>query len=209
MAEKDTKTAVVDKRLAKPGDTVELIVGDQWVDDLSGISLYRGFYRLASKGELKQNKKIRDLGYIREDEQQPIAVLPEDSDLSRVEKALRLGILKIYDPKNPTVYKERGNNVQRRVTDSEVDAGSRYASVEDEKIALLLKLKYADFKAKLKDLRSLAMLEQVYEAECEGRNPTAAARKVYVEAIRTRMKDNDISGVSKISSKESEVIKLG
>ena len=208
MAEKKETVSTENKRFAKPGDTVELIVGDQWVDDLSGISLYRGFYRLASRDEIKRDKMAKEFGYIKEEEMQPTAVLPDDKDLSRVEKAIRLGILKIYDPKNPTIYVERGPGKHRRVTDSETDAGSRYATQNDEKIASLLKLKFLDFKSEIKKFKSITMLEQVYEAECEGRNPTAAARKLFVEAIRSRMKDSDVSGVSKVSSKVSEIVRI-
>lgn len=203
-----TEKNVSEKRLAKPGVTVELIVGDQWVDDLSGISLYRGFYRLASRDELKRDKTVKETGYIRENERKPIAVLPEDVDLTRVEKALKLGILKIYDSKNPTVYKERTPYIARRVNDSDVDAGSKYSSVEDEKISILLKMAYPVFTTELKKLKSLAILDRIFEAECEGRNPTAAPRKMYTDAIKYRMQASDVSGVGRIKSGESEIIEL-
>jgi hypothetical protein len=199
----------VEERLARPGVTVELIVGDQWVDDLSGISLYRGFYRLASKDEIRKNKEAKTFGYIREEEKQPIAELPKGKDLSRVEKALRLGILKIYDPKNPTEYKERVPSQHRRVIDGDVDSGSRYSSVEEEKIAALLKLPYPTFTAEIKKYKSLVMLDRIFEAECEGRNPTAGPRKMYTDIIKARMHASDVGGVSRISSKESEIIKMG
>lgn len=210
MAKDEVKTQdQVEDRLARPGVTVELIVGDQWVDDMSGISLYRGFYRLASKDELKKDRQAKEFGYIREDERQPTAVLPNGKDLSRVEKALRLGILKIYDPKKPTEYKERTPPAHRRVTDSEVDSGSRYSSVEEEKIAALLKLPYPIFSTEIKKYKSLAMLDRIFEAECEGRNPTAGPRKMYADAIKFRMQASDVGGVGRISSKESETIKIG
>lgn len=199
----------VEDRLARPGVVVELIVGDQWVDDMSGISLYRGFYRLASKDELKKDKLAKEFGYIREDERQPVAELPKGKDLSRVEKALRLGILKVYDPKNPTEYKERTPPSHRRVTDSAVDAGSRYSSAEEEKIAALLKMPYPVFSTEIKRYKSLAMLDRIFEAECEGRNPTAAPRKMYTDAIKFRMQASDVGGVGRVTAKESETIKLG
>ena len=197
-----------DDRLARPGVQVELIVGDQWVDDLSGISLYRGFYRLASKHELKKDKSTRETCYVREEEQQPVTELPKGKDLSRVEKALRLGILKIYDPKNPTVYKERTPYVHKRVNDASADAGSRYSSAEEEKIESLLRMDYPIFNTEVKKMKSYPMLERIYEAECEGRNPTAGPRKMYVDAIKYRMQANDVSGVGRISSKPSEVIRI-
>jgi hypothetical protein len=209
MAKDDVKNVeATDQRLAKPGVTVELIVGDQWVDDLSGISLYRGFYRLASKDELKKDRQAKEFGYIREDERQPTSKLPEGKDLSRVEKALRLGILKIYDPKNPTEYKERTPPAHRRVTDSAVDSGSRYSSAEEEKISQLLKMPYPVFSAEIKKYKSLAMLDRIFEAECEGRNPTAGPRKMYADAIKFRMQASDVGGVSRVSSKPSEIIKI-
>ena len=209
MVEKiEKETASREKRLAKPGDVVELIVGEQWVDDLSGISLYRGFYRLASNAELQKDKIAKEFGYIREDEIQPTCVIPEGRDLSRVEKGLRLGILKIYDPKHPTEYQERIPPQHRRVNDATQDSGSRYSSPDDEKIATILKMKYGDFLIELKRYKSYPMLEKIYEAECEGRNLTAGPRKMIVEAIRSRMKDSDVGGVSKITSKVSEIIKI-
>ena len=205
----ETKTEEsADQRLAKPGVVVELIVGDQWVDELSGISLYRGFYRLASKDELRKDRQAKEFGYIREEERQPIAELPKGKDLSRVEKAIRLGILKIYDPKNPTEYKERTPPTHRRINDSEVDSGSRYSSVEEEKIAALLKMNYPLFVSKLKDFKSIAMLDRIFEAECEGRNPTAGPRKMYTDAIKYRMQASDVGGVSRVTSKESERIEI-
>jgi hypothetical protein len=206
MAEKEV--VKTEKRMANPGDVVELLVGEQWVDDLSGISLYRGFYRLANRNEMKLDKRVRETGYIREDERKPTAVLPENVDLSRVEKALRLGILKKFDPKNPSIYKERTNINSRRVNDAETDAGSRYSNETDDKISLLLKMKYQDFLANIKTYKSIAMLEKIYDAECEGRNPTAGPRKGYVDALKTRMKDSDVGGVSAIKSKPSEYIKI-
>ena len=197
-----------DQRLAKPGVNVELIVGDQWVDDLSGISLYRGFYRLASKDELRKDRQAKEFGYIREEEKQPVAELPKGKDLSRVEKALRLGILKIYDPKNPTEYKERTPPAHRRINDSAVDSGSRYSSAEEEKIAFMLKMNYNVFVTELKKYKSLAMLDRIFEAECEGRNPTAGPRKMYTDAIKSRMQASDVGGVGKVTSKESERIEI-
>jgi hypothetical protein len=163
---------------------------------------------LASKDEMKKNKDAKTFGYIREDERDPTAVLPKGKDLSRVEKALRLGILKIYDPKNPTEYKERTPAAHRRIQDSSVDAGSRYSAVEDEKIAMLLKMSYPNFNTEIRKYKSLAMLERIYDAECEGRNPTAGPRKMYVEVIKARMASSDVGGVSRITSKESERIKI-
>jgi len=210
MAKDEVKAQdAVEERMAKPGVTVELIVGDQWVDDLSGISLYRGFYRLASKDELRKDREAKAFGYIREEERQPTAQLPKGKDLSRVEKALRLGILKIYDPNNPTEYKERTPKANRRVNDSDVDAGSRYSSVEEEKIAALLKMPYPVFSVEIKKYKSLAMLDRIFEAECEGRNPTAGPRKMYAEAIKGRMQASDVGGVGRITAKESEIIKIG
>lgn len=206
----EEKSAPKDNRLAKPGETVELVVGEQWVDDLSGISLFRGFYRLASQHEMKASKMAKEFGYVREKEKQPIAVLPKGKDLSRVEKAIRLGILKIYDSDNPTVYRERAPANHRRVNDAEVDAGSRYTDEFDAKIEHMLKMKVTDFSRMLRDYKSLQMLDQIYEAECEGRNPTAGPRKPYIDAIRSRMADKDVGGVGKVSSdpKDNEVVKV-
>lgn len=206
MAKVDDVKEVGEQRFAKPGVVVELIQGDQWVDDLSGISLYRGFYRLASKDELRSDKMAKKFGYIMESEKQTTAKLPEKKDLSRVEKAIRLGILKIYDPNNPTIYKERAPSQSRRVIDGREDSGSRYSTIEEEKITYLLKMKHADFVQEIKKFKSLDIIEKIYEAECEGRNPTAAPRKMYVDVIKGRFNANDVSGVSRISSKESERI---
>jgi hypothetical protein len=206
------KLATKEPRLAKSGVTVELIKGEEWRDDLSGISLYRGFYRLASQKELKgshKNSPVSKLGYIREEkEPQPTAVLPLDVDLTRVEKALRMGILKIYDPKNPTIYKERVEPHGKVINDIKEDRGFRYADPEDDRLEKLLKMKHPDFVVSLKDFKSYAMLEKIYEAECEGRNAFAAPRKNYIDAIKTRMMDGDVSGVGKVKSRASEVVKL-
>jgi hypothetical protein len=102
-----------DKRLAKPGMTVELVQGEQWVDELSGVSLFRGKYRMALDAEMKASKDVAQKGYVKlEEEKKPFDTIPKgknEKDLVRVEKALRLGILKIYDPENPTIYKEKKN----------------------------------------------------------------------------------------------------
>ena len=72
------------------------------------------------------------------------------------------------------------------------------------------KLKGEDFKKILKKkYKSLAMLDRIFEAECEGRNPTAAPRKMYTDAIKYRMQASDVGGVGRVTAKESETIKLG
>lgn len=202
MAEK------TEKRLANVGDVVELVIGEEWRDNLSGISLYRGLYRLATQDELRRDRKVKDLGYVKDTNQRPTATLTEDMDLSRVEKALRLGILKKFDKNNPTIYSLKAEDKHMRVNDSEVDLGSRYSEDIDEMIVTALKLKIDKFQRKMKDIKSLTMLEKFYEAECEGRNPTAAPRKSYIDAIKTRMGDSDVGGVGKVTSKVSEIIKI-
>lgn len=205
MAELATKKD--EKRFAKPGLTVELVQGDQWVDDLSGISLYRGFYRSAKHKDMT-TKEIREKGFVKlEKEQCPTAVIPEEKDLTRVEKALRLGILKIYDPKNPTVYADRRNRgLSKMVYDAGVDSGMRSRNPDDQHILDLLKLKIDKFKEALAKLNTLSMLERIYEAECNGRNPDARVRKPYADALKERINSGDVGGVGQINSKAEEKV---
>lgn len=207
MAKKENDEVTESKRLAKPGVTVELVTGEQWVDDLSGISLYRGFYRLVGKDEMR-TKESKELGYIKGKEMQPTAVLPDDVDLSRVEKALRLGILKIYDPKNPTVYVERKFDRHKRVYDK--DQGSKYFDEDDEKLENFLKLKFEQFKVEVDKLKNISTLEKLYDAECEGMNALSAPRKAYIDVIKKKIKDKkNVGGVTKITEKFEETVKIG
>jgi len=212
MAEPQENKEPKVKRLAKPGVVVELVKGAQWVDDLSGISLYRGLYDMATKADMKDDKEAKEKGYIkREEEENPTAKIPnlDDEDLVRVEKALKLGILKVYNPKKPTVYeygKDRDRS-QAKFNDDD-PKGFEYVDGELDKIVNFLKLKYDDFKEEIKKIKSLSTLEKLYESEYAGRNDTAAARKQYVKLIRKQIKDKSTKGVGGIKSETEETINI-
>jgi hypothetical protein len=200
-----------DKRLAKPGVTVELVKGDQWTDDLSGISLYRGFYQMATQSDIKADKEVAERGYIGlEKELKPTTVLPEGKDLKRVEHALKLGILKIYDPKNPTVYVERGEGQGQAIYDAnETEKGFRYRRDEDQRILNFLRLPLEKFKEEILKIKSQKTMEKLYNAEYAGRNQEARPRKSYVDIIKSHMKSGKVGGVGNVQSGEEERISLG
>lgn len=200
------------KRLAKPGLTVELCKGSQWVDDLSGISLYRGLYNMATTAEMKSNKEAAKKGYVKlEDEKKPTAVIPDvdDEDLIRVEKALRLGTLKIYDKNNPTEYVyDRNRDRSQAKFNNDDPRGFNYEDEDTEKIVEFLKLPIDDFKSELKKIKSLATLEKIFENEYAGRNKTAGPRKVYAHAIREQIKAKTTKGLGTIKTEVEESIEI-
>lgn len=199
-------------RLAKSGLVVELVQGDTWVDDKSGINLQRGHYRMATKVELedarlKGNTDITQKGYIKLDcEINPTAVIPKDKDISRVEKALRLGILKIFNSKRPTNYVERDNDkFTRFITDP--DGNQLHRNKNDKSIDALLKLSIAEFEKSVQNIKSEEVLVKIFDAEYEGRNPTAVVRHPYISILKKHMKTKReklvLSGV--ITSEEENI----
>ena len=204
--------------LAKPGVVVELIRGEQWTDDLSGVSLYRGFYKMASHKELKllnddneADEIQKEKGFLRIEEMNPTATLPKGKNLSRVEHALKLGILKVYDPKNPTEYKEllKDREKKSQVTyDPEESDGYRYRDERNKKLAAFLNQNITKFKEEVDKLQSFKTLEELYDAEYSGKNSYARARKPYIDALKKRMNSDDVKGPGRVKAKTVETIRL-
>lgn len=190
MAKKVAEIEKVEKndRLAKPGTKVELVKGEFWRDDLSGISLERGFYKLADKDELK-NPDVARTGYVKlEVEKAPVATLPSGKDLSRVEKALKIGILRIFDPANPAVYREFKRDFQMAKHTAEGSDDLKYLKEKDEKINGLLKMSLKTFEETVQKIKNEDMLVSIFNAEYEGRNPTSGVRKPYIDILKKYMK---------------------
>lgn len=201
-------SAEVKERLAIPGRTVELVKGEQWEDDLSGISLFRGLYKLASRDEMLINKSARELGYIKTEET-PTAILPEDKNLDRVEKALRAGILKIYDPKKPVEYKELTNRNPQRAKGIDGNGDFVYNDKNDVVVQRLLKMSYKKFQDELSKIASVELLEKLKDGEISGKNPTASPRKAFIDAIERKIKSGQkVSGVTKISEERVGVVSV-
>lgn len=205
-------------KLAKPGVTVELVRGEQWTDDLSGVSLYRGFYKLASQKDLKLLKEgseddviTKEKGFLKIKEENPTAKLPKGKNLTRVEHALKLGILKVYDPKNPTEYKEllKDREKKSQVTyDPEESDGYRYRDERNKKLTAFLNQDIKKFKEDVAKLQSFKTLEELYDAEYSGKNTMSRARKPYIDCLKKRMNDDDVNGNGRVKAKTVETIRL-
>ena len=198
------------KMLAKPGMVVELIKGDYWYDDISEIKLERGIYKMATTKEMK-NKDIAQKGYIKlEKEPKPTATIPKDIDIDklvRVEKALRLGILKKFDRKKPVDYVEHKTEAMAVYDDNE-SSGFKYTDEKDQMIYDLLKQDLDSFKSTIKKFKTLSMLDRVFDAEFAGRNPLSRPRKKYVDVIKNQMKAKDVQGIGKIRSEKDQSVKI-
>jgi len=202
------KSKKKENRLAKPGVVVELIQSEQWTDDLSGVSLYRGIYQMATHEDMKKDKTAREVGFVKlQSEVSPTATLPPDRDLSRVEQALRLGILKIYNPKRPTEYKDRRGGASQAVYDmNDTSRGFKYRQEIDEKISKLLSLKFDKFRDSLMDIKSSSTLEKIYEAEYAGRNREARPRKSRIDLIKKHMESGKVGGVGEVKATDEEKV---
>lgn len=198
------------KMLAKPGMVVELVKGDYWYDDISEVKLERGLYKMATTKEMK-DKDIAQKGYIKlEKEPLPTATIPKDIEeekLVRVEKALRLGILKTFDTKKPTEYKEH-KTAPMAVYDDKESKGFRYTDEDNNMISDLLSKKLPEFKSTIKKFKTLSMLDKIYDAEWAGRNALSRARKGYIDAIKAQMKAKDVQGIGKIRSEKDKTVKI-
>ncbi len=201
---------MAEEKLAIPGMTVELVVGDFWYDDKSGVRLERGLYKMATSKEMK-DKNIARKGYVALDkEPSPIAVIPKDiktENLVRLEKALRVGIIKKYNIKRPTKYKTHKYK-HMAVYDDNVASGFKYTNDKDTQIVKLLKMNLDDFKEAITKFTSIKMLDNIHDAEFAGMNPLSRPRKSYVSIIKNRMKKKDVGGVGKIRSENDKTIKI-
>lgn len=201
-----------EKRLAKPGAVVELIKGDYWKDDLSGINLIRGIYMMATTEQMKNDPNIARTGYIKLDKEiAPTAVIPDlpAEKLVRVEKALRLKVLKIFDAKSPTDYKVFDREKSTAKSSAEGVDDKKYTLLQDEQIENLLKLPLDKFEESIKKIKSEKLLISIYDAEYEGRNSTSDVRKAYIDTLQKYMKTKrERLVLSPIKETESETIKV-
>lgn len=199
------------KLMAKPGMIVELVKGEQWVDEDSGISLYRGFYTMVGQKEMEDNETAQESGYVKHEEKKPTAKIPDlpEDRLEKVEKALRLGILKKFDKDNPTVYVEHRERIKQTVTpDDNTSLGYKYEDDETKDIVEMLQLPLDRFEKEIKKIKSNKYLELIYDSEYAGRNDEARPRKAYVALIKKQMEEKG-EGVGNIkTTKEKERVIL-
>lgn len=181
-------------RMARPGVVVELVQGEYWHDDISGIKLSRSTYRMATHEDMKndksKNRNIALTGYVKIEgqEDRSTAKLPNNADLSRIEKAIRLGILKIHDPKNPVIYSVQKDDFQRGKADPDGIQDFIPTRAEDKQILDLLKLPLKRFETAVSQIKREELLIAIFNAEYEGRNPLAQVRNAYITTIQKYMK---------------------